>query len=222
MAIVDDHPLVRAGLRRVLEAEGDLVVCGEAGTGRQALALARRGAVDAFLVDLSLPDVGGLDLLRRLAEACPGARLLVLTMHDEGAYADRCLRAGAHGFLQKTESPRALVGALRRVLDGGYHLSETTLRRVLGRLASRGGGPGPPGGVEALTDRELEVFELYGGGLGTREIARRLHRSPKTIDSHRCRIRVKLGLDPGTGLVHRATRWVVEGPGGPGCPARTP
>jgi DNA-binding NarL/FixJ family response regulator len=208
--IVDDHPLFREGLVRVLSREPDLEVCGEASDGTEALQRMNQGKPDLVLLDISLDGDDGIDLAHRLRERRPDVHLLILSMHDEEVYADRALRAGANGYLTKQESVESLVQAVREVLSGRAHFSPEVSERALLSL-SRTGGSTTASSVEGLSDREFEIFRLIGEGYGTRSIADRLHLSIKTVETHREHIRAKMGLSSTEGLVRRAIHSVQHG-----------
>ncbi|HZR79894.1 MAG TPA: response regulator transcription factor [Candidatus Binatia bacterium] len=205
LLVVDDHPIVRQGVRLLLESEPDLTVCAEAENTRDALRAAAASEPDVAIVDLSLPGAGGLELIRALRAEHPRILLLVLSMHEEQVYAERALRAGAHGYVSKQEAPGEMVRALRRILAGQRFLSEGAASHVLARLAGdadlESADP-----IRRLSDRELEVFRLIGSGLGTRQIAQALHLSVKTVESHRAGIKHKLGLRSGIELVRQAVQ----------------
>lgn len=204
--VVDDHPIVRLGLRQMIAAEPDLSVCYEAETAEAALQAIERNKCDLAIVDLSLGTMGGLELIRRLHEVVPGLPVLVLSMHDEALFAERALRAGARGYIMKKEAIGGLIGAIRHVLAGRIYVSEPMSQLVLGQLA--GGTQAPGGRLGGLTDRELEVFELIGRGLGTADIAKRLRVSTKTVETYRANIKAKLGLRKANELVRYASSWV--------------
>lgn len=210
--IVDDHPIMRYGLRQLIETGDDFEVCGEAGTSREALTCLEslHETPDLAIIDISLPDRGGLDLIKDLRALFASMTLLVVSMHDEGLYAERVLRAGARGYVMKEEAPGLLKKAIRTVLSGGVFLSEGMSAKIVQRLA-KGEPQGSNDPVERLTDRELEVFRLIGSGKGTREIAGQLGVSIRTIDAHRAHIKTKLEIKDGTELMHRAVRWVEAG-----------
>lgn len=207
--IVDDHPIVRQGLRLLLESEPDLLVVGEAADTPAALRGVALLAPDVAIVDLSLPGIGGIELIKTLRATHPDVLILVLSMHDEMVYAERALRAGAVGYVSKLDAPDTLVGAVRRILAGQRHLSERAASAVISNLgpAARKAERSP---LERLSDRELEVFRLIGDGLGTRQVAERLHLSVKTVESHRARIKEKLGIKSGIELVQHAVRILSE------------
>jgi DNA-binding NarL/FixJ family response regulator len=207
--IVDDHPIVREGLRALISQHPDLAVCGEAESVSEALALAASAAPDIAVVDISLKDSDGLELIRCLRESYPSVRILVSSMHDESLYARRSLRAGALGFVSKENAAKQIVDAIRRVLEGRIYLSQEMSEQLISRMITREDDPSRSS-VESLSDRELEVFRWIGHGLTTREIAGRLNLSIKTVETYRQRIRQKLELRNGAELARRATQWVFE------------
>ena len=196
--LADDHEIVRDGLKRILGASGDLQVAGEAANGDEALALARANDYDLALLDMSMPGLSGIDLVKRLKAEKPNMKLLVLSMHGEPQYAARALKAGAAGYLTKDSAAEKLVGAIRKVAAGGLLVSEAAAAGLL--AASR--GEGPP--HSRLSDREFEVFKQLAGGASPTEIARRLHLSVKTVSSHKTHIQEKLGLSSTAELVRYA------------------
>jgi DNA-binding NarL/FixJ family response regulator len=206
--IVDDHPIMRYGLARLVDAEPDLQVAWEAGTAREALVHLEKERPDLVLVDMTLPDRSGLELIKDIRAAFEGIQCLAISMHDEELYAERVLRAGGRGYVMKEEAPGKLIQAIRRVMAGGVFLSEKMETRIVELFANgeKGGSP-----VDRLSDRELEVFRLLGEGFGTREVAGKLGISIRTIDAHRAHIKEKLGLRDATELVHQAVRWVETG-----------
>lgn len=205
--IVDDHPLVRQGLRTVIEQEPNLEVCGEAESADKALDAVENEKPDIVIVDLTLKDSNGLDLIKDVNVRHPRILLLVLSMRDEAFYAERVLRAGARGYVTKEEGPQKVVEAIRQLLRGEIHLSEKMASKVLRKFAS-GDAENTESPIDALTDRELQVFQLIGHGMPTREIAEKLHISTKTVDSHREHIKDKLKLDSATELLKQAIEWV--------------
>jgi DNA-binding NarL/FixJ family response regulator len=204
--LVDDHPLVREWLTNLINQQPDLTVCGETDSAPQALAAIALARPDVAIVDLSLKDSSGFDLIKNLKQSETGAAVLVLSMHDEAHYAERALRAGARGYVMKRETTKKVVTAIRRVLEGKLYLSETIAEAMTVRLvngtANEGSFP-----VEQLIDRELEVFEMLGRGLGTRQIAETLRVSVKTIQAYCARIKEKLNLSSATELLREAIRW---------------
>ncbi len=209
LLLVDDHPLLRKGLALTLDAEPDFEVVGQAADAEEALDAAPRLRPDVVLVDLSLPGMGGLELVKHLAAVMPEAKTLVVSRHDESLYADRAIRAGARGYVSKLEAGEKIVEAVRAVLRGGLYLSdEVKDRMLLGAAAGRDPMASP---LDQLSDRELEVFEMTGKGVETRDIAERLHLSVKTVESYRARIKAKLGLSSATELLQHAVRWVEDG-----------
>jgi DNA-binding NarL/FixJ family response regulator len=210
IVIVDDHPIVRHGLARLIGAEPGLHVCGSAANRAEALETVRREKPDLAIVDLSLGSENGLDLVKALKLEWPDLPVLVLSMHDEAYYADRVLRAGAVGFIMKQEPAERMIAAIRQVLAGRIYLSESmaasVLTRLVGRKVVQGGTP-----VDTLTDRELEVLGWMGKGLGTRQIADKLHLSVKTVENHREHIKAKLKIRTSAELIRYAVRWEIEG-----------
>ncbi len=205
--LVDDHPITRQGLAAMIALEADLEVCGEAETAAAASAAIDRLQPHLVLVDLSLPGRSGLDLIKDLAVSHPTVPTLVLSMHDEGLYAERALRAGARGYLMKSAGGRAVMEAIRTVLAGQISVSPTVSTEILESLGGRTSrSPGPK--VSGLSDREFEVFRFIGQGLGTREIAGQMNLSIKTVETHRAHLKEKLSVKDSPGLVREAVRWV--------------
>jgi DNA-binding NarL/FixJ family response regulator len=200
--IVDDHPIVRLGIRQMLAAEPDLEVSGEADSADAARRSIGSARPDLVIVDLSLAEGTGLDLIRSLRESLPGLPVLVLSMHDEALFAERALRAGARGYIMKREAITGLVGAIRQVLAGRIYLSEGMAQAVLERLGHEALAPDNP--LARLTDRELEVFDLIGRGQSTVAIAERLGVSIKTVETYRSNIKTKLGLKDAADLIRFA------------------
>jgi len=194
--IADDHKIVRDGLRRILSATGDVELAGEAASGDEALALVRAHDYDVGVIDMSMPGLSGLALVKRLKEEKPKLRLLILSMHGEHQYAARALKAGAAGYLNKDSAAEALLGAIRKVAGGGVHISEAAAASLLQA------GDKPP--HEALSDREFEVLRLLVEGLGPTEIGEKLHLSVKTVSTHKARILEKLSLGSTAELVRYA------------------
>jgi len=206
VVLVDDHPLLRQGIARMIETEKGMVVCGEAENTSKAIEVIEKQKPDVVLLDVSLNGASGIELLKNLKVRFPKMLVLVLSMHDETIFAQRALRAGAAGYIMKHEAPEKILGALKKVLKGEIYLSEKLGARMLNQLV--GGKPSTGSPVEELSDRELEVFGLIGRGFGTRPIAEKLHLSVKTVESHRAHIKDKLNLKSGNELVHHAIQWV--------------
>jgi DNA-binding NarL/FixJ family response regulator len=206
LLIVDDHAIVRLGLRQLLGKERDLVVCGEACSVNQGIEAVRRLKPDLVIVDVSLGSGSGLDLVKEIRRSDRRVLVLMLSMHDETLFAERALRAGANGYIMKMEAPTELIQAVRTVLSGQVYVSRDMAARLLSRFQSAPPEAGDP--VESLTDRELQLFTMLGSGLSTREIADRLCVSPKTVDSHRASIKRKLQVHNTVELTCLAARWV--------------
>lgn len=209
IVIVDDHPLVREGLIGLLAAQADFAVCGEASGVADARKVVVETRPDVAIIDITLPDGSGLDIIKEFKAKWPEMKLLVLSMHDESLYAERVLRAGAVGYVSKHEASRTIVQAVRTILAGKLYLSPKMTDLIVKR-AFVSGGDLSRSPVDRLTDREREVFELIGQGLGSRQIAVRLGVSPKTIETHREHIKEKLQVTTGTELTKYAVQWALE------------
>ncbi len=204
--LVDDHPLVRERLGEVINREPDLRVAAEAEDRYQALDLIERKQPDLVIIDLTLKNSSGLELIKDIHTRGPKLLMLVVSMHDESLYAERVVRAGARGYITKQEATRNILLAIRRVLDGEIYLNEKVAIRLISRLAAppAKGGTMPP---EVLADRELQIFELIGRGFNTRDIGAQLHISAKTVETYRARIREKLALQDSNDLLRLAISW---------------
>jgi len=206
--IVDDHPIVRHGLGELIERQSDLEMSGEAADVAEALRQVEANRPDVAVVDISLNDENGIELIEQIKALYPDVKVLVSSMHDEKTYAGRALRAGAMGYINKRESIRKVVDAVRQVLRGEVYLSPAMASQLLHRAAL--GEPLDHDPVEALSNRELEVFEMIGQGQTTQQIARKLDLSPRTIETHRKNIKEKLNLQNGAQLTRTAFQWVQE------------
>jgi DNA-binding NarL/FixJ family response regulator len=217
--IVDDHPAVREALAFRIGRQRDLEVCGEAADVSEALRLVAETQPDVAVVDITLKTGNGIDLIKRIKDRNDHVRILVWSAHSETLYAERALRAGALGYVNKDQATDQIVEAVRRVLQGKVWLSDAMAERLLQRAVGGGRQEVTRSPLDALADRELEVFRLIGQGVKTAEIAERLHLSVKTVETYRDRIRQKLNIDDGTKLAHYATQWVLENGGGPPPPS---
>lgn len=206
--IVDDHPTLRRGLMALLEDEPDFVVVGEAEEADQALRMVEQLDPDVMLVDLSLKQGTGLELIEQVKAKNRGVKMLVASMHDESLYAERALRAGAMGYINKQETIDKLVDAVRQILRGQIYLSDRMTERVLHRVSDGEKLDDDP--IHRLSNRELEVFQLIGAGLTTKQIAEKLTLSPKTVETHREKIKTKLSLKNGAEVNLHAIQWVLE------------
>ncbi len=204
--IVDDHPMMRQGLAQLIGEEADLTICGEAEKASQALEAIGKLNPDLVLADISLPDKSGIELIKDMQAIQPGLAVLVISMHDESLYAERVLRAGARGYIMKQEGGKKLMAAIRQVLGGQIYVSEKISAKILEGFSGRRPSTGSSL-IDRLSDRELEVFQLIGEGIGTREIAAQLHLSVKTVEVHRAHIKEKLSLKTAPELVRFAVRW---------------
>lgn len=205
--IVDDHPVVREGLAMQIATQPDLAVCGEAEDVAGALALLESARPDVAIIDISLKNGNGIDLIRRIRDRQSPVRILVWSMYAENLYAERALRAGAQGYLHKGRATHNLLDAIRAVVAGKVYVSGELADELLKRVV--GGKVAERSPVDRLSDRELEAFGLMGHGLTTEAIAAKMHVSPKTVETYRARIKEKMGLSNITELVQRAAQWVV-------------
>lgn len=210
IVIIDDHPLVREGLAALISSAPDLEICGEASGALEARQLVADARPDVAIVDLTLNDGNGLELIKEFKAEHPEMKLLVLTMHEESLFAERAMRAGAAGYVHKQQASRTIVQAIRVVLEGKPYLSEQMLQRVMELAFGSHGKERPRSTLEALSDRELEVFGLIGRGMTTGAIASTLEISQKTVQAHRERIKDKLNLKNSVELTKHAVQWVLE------------
>ncbi len=209
LLIVDDHPLVRSGIRAILQLEPDLEVCGEAETLEQALEMVERDRPQLVLVDITLKNSSGLTLLKELQTRYPDILTLAVSMHDEYTYAVRCLKAGAKGYIMKQAGTERIRDAIRCVLEGGIYLSEKMTQSAVEQLGT-GRAPGVASPVEVLSNRELELFQLTGQGKEIAEIAEMMQISPRTVEVHRSHIKKKLGLRTSTDIFQAAYEWLRQ------------
>jgi DNA-binding NarL/FixJ family response regulator len=207
--IVDDHPIVRERIAELINQEPDLEVCGEAEDAVQAVKAVGSLSPDIAIVDITLKDTYGIELIKQLKDLRPQLPVLVLSMHDEALYGERALRAGAKGYLTKQEATKKIIDAIRRILRGEIYVSDklagALVRKVAGGKDQGGGSP-----VDVLTDRELEVFQLLGQGLTVREVADRLFVSAKTVDAHREHIKQKLNFKTSAELLRFAIQYTLQ------------
>lgn len=210
IVIVDDHPMVRERLAEIINREADMKVCGEAEDRPNALEVIGRELPDLAIVDLTLKRSNGLDLIKDLRAMHPGLRILVVSMQEENLYAERVIRAGAHGYITKQEATRKILEAIRMVLAGKVYLSDALSADILSRMVGKSKAPGSS--FELLTDRELQVFDLVGQGFGTRQIAEQLGLDVKTVETYRARIKDKLELKDASELLRKAIAWKLDNP----------
>jgi DNA-binding NarL/FixJ family response regulator len=207
--LIDDHPIMRHGLSQLIRAETDFEVCAEAASAEEGMKAIAESKPDLAIVDLTLKDKHGLELIKDIKVMYPQVLVVVLSMHDESLYAERALRAGARGYVMKETASDTLVKAIRKVLAGSIYVSEAMAGKLLEQLS----GPrkrSETDGLDRLTDRELEVLGLIGQGKATRHIAKQLHVSVRTVDAHRAHIKEKLQLTDGGALVRFAVRWAAD------------
>ena len=206
--LVEDHPITREGIRALISQTDDLQVVGEAGTAPEALSLLGSAQPEVVVTDISIGGADGIELSKQIRAMYPDTRIVVLSAYEESVYAERAIRAGAHGYVEKKTASSVLVDAIRTVLDGRLHLSDNLRDRVVGSYLSEG-SPGESS-VTDLTDRELEVFRHFGHGLTTAQVAEAMLLSPKTVETHRVHIKQKLGLKTTNEFVHRAALWTAR------------
>ncbi len=205
--IVDDHPIVRQGLAELVNHEDDLGVCGQAEDSHEALRAIREQKPDMAVVDISLKETSGLELIKDIHSQHPDLPVLALSMHDETMYAERALRAGAMGYIMKQEATENVIAAIRKILGGEIYVSDKMASKMVRKLVAGRNEPSISP-VDCLSDRELEVFHLIGKGHGTRQISERLHLSVKTIETYRAHIKDKLNLVDAAELLQYAIRWL--------------
>ena len=208
--LVDDHPIVRQGIRRLIEKEPGLLVCGEAEDAADALEVIEQERPDVIVLDLSLKNSSGFDLILDVKQRWENVRILVLSMYNEDVYAERVLRAGASGYIMKQEAPKKVVTAIWAVLNGSVYVSDKVSANILQSMA---GKRTATSSVDSLSDRELQVFQMIGEGLTHQQIADKLMLSVKTIESHVEHIKDKMRISSGRELLQRAIEWVLRSQG---------
>lgn len=204
--VVDDHPIVRQGLAQLIDEESDLEVCAQAEDAPEAMSLIKKLEPDFVIVDISLKETSGMELIKDIKAGYPSLAILALSMHDESLYAERSLRAGARGYVMKSEATVKVVDAIRKIMSGRIYVSENIAAKMMNKIVGAQPDVGASA-IERLSDRELEVFSLIGQGYGTRKIAERLHLSVKTVETYRAHIKDKLNLADATELLQYAIRW---------------
>jgi DNA-binding NarL/FixJ family response regulator len=205
--LVDDHPFMRAGLAQLIDKQPDLQICGEAGEPAAAMQALAKSNFDLVLTDMTMPGRSGIEFVKDVLALHPSLPILVVSMHDEVIYAERVLRAGARGYIMKEAGGENMLLAIRQVLAGQVYVSPRVSAKILDNMSGRRPrGSNSP--IEKLSDREFEVFQMVGQGKSTRDIAKQINLSPKTVDVHRANIKEKLGLKDATALVRHAVRWV--------------
>jgi len=210
--IIDDQPVVLAGLTHIINGQEGLVCCAEAKSMASAREAFRACKPDLVTVDLGLPDGNGMELIEEFTREQPSVPVLVISQYEESHYAERVLRAGAKGFVMKDSGPKEIVEALRSVLNGGLYVSQRVATLALEQLAGKKAKTVNQA-LEVLTNRELQVLQLLGSGLGSRAVAAKLKLSIKTVETHRENIKQKLDIPDAAGLIHYATKWVAGGDG---------
>ena len=211
--IVDDHPLLRKGLGELINQQSDMIICGEADDAPEGLKAISTVRPDLVIVDISLKSQNGIELIKNIKAFDSSIQILVLSMHDEAIYALRVLKAGAKAYVMKQEVVEKVMEAIRRIRTGKVFVSERVAAQMLSQVVD-GGDPSRESPVDTLSDRELEIVTMIGSGIATREIAKRLGISIKTVESHRAHIKEKLNLVNATQLVQWCVRWVEQNKGG--------
>ncbi len=206
--IVDDHPIVLHGMAELISQEPSLEVCGLAANEEAALKLLKEHAVDLVILDFSIEDAGGVPFIRQVRTLYPKLHILVLSMYEDALHTEVSLRAGANGYVIKSEAADTILKAIQMVLGGEVYVSETVGRQMLKGFLSTMSEGGPRTGIESLTDRELEIFDMIGKGMTTREIAFKLNLSHKTVETHRSRIKNKMHIKNSAELAMHASNWV--------------
>ena len=206
--ILDDHPIVIEGLKKIIDQQEDMQVVGSSEDATIALQQIVKIKPEIVLLDITLKDRSGVDMIKKIRAANPATQVLVYSMHDENVYAERCLRAGAMGYLMKGEGGARVVQGLRQILTGSFCFSANLIGSIVSGGGPRTGSRGEPGRL--LSDRQLEVFEMVGRGFDSHEIAEKLSLSAKTVDAHKANIRQKLGLASARELLMEAVRWVEK------------
>lgn len=207
IVIVDDHPMMRQGLAMTLDSEPGFKVVAQLDTAEEALRKFDQLSSDLIIVDISLPGMSGLELVKHLIARNTDVKILVVSRHDETLYAERAIRAGAKGYVMKLEAGEVLLKAVKKILNGGVVVSNEVSEKLLMGM-TRGQKDFKESPIDLLSDRELEVFEMTGKGNSTREIAEKLHLSVKTVESYRARIKTKLNFENATELMIHAVKWV--------------
>lgn len=212
LLVVDDHPIFRHGICQFLSQVPDVTICGEASNAQMALDAMRNQKPDVVLLDVSMPGTNGIELVKHMLAEQPKLTILMLSMHDESLYALRAMRAGAKGYVMKQQAMETILDALRKVLSGGIYVSPQFSEKLIFKsIAGSTGDLGSP--VDKLSDREIEVLQLFGRHKSTREIGETLHLSVKTIETHRTHIKEKLGFKDAEEMVDFAVEWMttIEG-----------
>jgi DNA-binding NarL/FixJ family response regulator len=206
--ILDDHPIVSEGLKKVIDQQEDMTVVGSSEDANVAMTAITKLKPDVVILDITLKDRSGVEMIKKIRTTVPTTQVLVYSMHEENVYAERCLRAGAMGYLMKGEGSARVVQGLRQILTGSFCFSANLIGSIVSGGGPRTGSRGEPGRL--LSDRQLEIFEMVGRGFDSHEIAEKLQLSAKTVDAHKANIRQKLGLASARELLMEAVRWVEK------------
>lgn len=207
--LVDDHPVIRQGIKQVVESDRNLKVCGEAASANEAIEKINRENPDIVIIDIQLEgSVNGLELVKSIKDRFPNVLTLVLSMHDESIYAERAVRSGARGYLMKEVAPKKIVEAIQAVLNGELYISENQSKKIIDKLI-HGTLDTESLSIDVLSDREFEIFQLIGNGFSTKEIGKKLNLSIYTIESHKRNIRTKMNLNNSADVTKHAIQWVI-------------
>ena len=210
VALVDDHPIVRKGIREVLENSGTITVVGEAASSDEAIRLINKTMPDLMIVDIIIEgSSNGIDLIKSVSERMPSIKCLVMSMHDESMYAERAIRAGARGYIMKDIAPRNIIDAINTIMSGELYLKNETMKTLVDKLLTRTGNPIETS-TDILSDREFEVFRLLGNGFNAKEISQKLNVSIHTVECHRRNIKKKLKVRFSSDLLKYAIQWVIS------------
>ena len=209
IVIVDDHPIVREGFEKLINNEKDFNVAGTAETAAEAVELIQAENPDVVMLDLSLKESSGIELIKDLQVICPEVRILVVSLHDEEIYAERVLRAGAKGFIMKAEAVDDIITAVRKVAAGEIYLSSKMQSKMI-EIMTSGRKVNNLNPIDILSDRELEVFQMIGTGMKTKNIAENLKLSVKTIETYKSHLKLKLQIKDGVELIQRAVEWEMQ------------
>jgi DNA-binding NarL/FixJ family response regulator len=206
--IVDDHPLLRQGIKRVLEKENDLIIIGEAASANEAMDIINRDKPDIAIIDITLSgNVNGIDLIRSIKERFPDIFSLVLSMHSESIYAERAIKSGARGYIMKEDAAKNIINAVRTILNDELYLSSELSKKLLNKLIHKSDGSDLT--IENLSNREFEIYQLIGNGFSTKDIAAKLNLSIYTVESHKKNIKEKLRIKDSSELTRNAIQWVI-------------
>ena len=207
--IVDDHPVVRQGIKDIIEREGNIKVTAEADSASEAMDIIRKDTPDLAIIDITIKgNINGVELVKAIKDRYPEVNTLVLSMHNESLYAERSIRAGAKGYLMKEDAPKNIINAIYKIMEGDLFISDETSRRIVNKVV-QGSSDALGLNIEKLSNREFEIFRLIGNGFSSKEISKKLNLSVNTIESHRRNIREKMNFVDSAEMVKHAIQWVI-------------